>query len=348
MGKIWFFFLAGLCLAPTCLFAEQHGLPLVRMDTPSAVECPSGMRKIHQGFLLNPRDKLFGIHFIDNRNGWIVGADGLILMTADGGKSWNRYTISEEIFNDIFFIGEKGWIVGESGLIMHTDDGGKHWLRQPSNVAMSLMRVFFLDRSKGFIVGADGTILRTVDGGSSWKTVDFDWISRLPMDLLDAGILSINLYDIFFNNETSGWIVGDSGTILHSEDGGKQWRIVHIGLLPPLFSISFVNAKEGWAVGQNGFSVKTEDGGKIWKKVVIEKENSLFKIRFCNNYGVIVGDHGTIIETSDGGKTWDKAATDLHPPYPWFVDAWIIPSDSAAVWSVGRAIILKTGIIPKE
>jgi len=101
-------------------------------------------------------------------------------------------------------------------------------------------------------------------------------------------------------------------------------------------------------VGQNGFSLKTEDGGKTWGKVVIEKKHSLYKIRIHNDYGVIVGDLATVIETKDGGKTWDKVATNLHPPYPWLADAWILPSNSAKVLSVGKGVILVTKIVSKK
>jgi len=293
---------------------------------------------------LTRRDKAFGVYFTDDQNGWIVGDNGLSLKSGDGGKNWQRVSISDETLNDVFFIGEHGWIVGDGGLILHTDDGGKNWARQSSNVSLSLMRVLFLDNNKGFSIGADGSLLRTDNAGTSWEMVDLDWMSLLPAELLEAGIISINLYDIVFLDETSGWIVGDSGTILHSSDGGKEWRLTYIGLYPPLFSISFKNPREGWAVGQNGFSLKTDDGGKSWEKVVIEKENSLYKIRIFKDYGVIVGDQATIMETNDGGKTWAKVETGLNPPYPWLSDAWILPSNSAKVLSIGKGIILETGI----
>ena len=81
------------------------------------------------------------------------------------------------------------------------------------------------------------------------------------------------------------------------------------------------------------------------RKVVIEKESSLYKIRILNDYGVIVGDQATIIETNDGGKTWAKVETNLHPPYPWLADAWILPYNSAKVLSVGKGIIIETKIV---
>ena len=151
-------------------------------------------------FRLTPRDKPFGIHFIDGTRGWIVGDMGLALMTTDRGENWQRVTISEETFKDIFFIGEKGWIVGDGGLILHTDDGGKSWNRQSSNTRTSLVSVFFIDTDKGFTVGADGTILKTGNGGSSWEIVSLDWMGFLPEALIENGVISVNLYAVFFIN----------------------------------------------------------------------------------------------------------------------------------------------------
>jgi photosystem II stability/assembly factor-like uncharacterized protein len=31
---------------------------------------------------------LFSVHFTDSKRGWIVGLDGLILHTEDGGDHW--------------------------------------------------------------------------------------------------------------------------------------------------------------------------------------------------------------------------------------------------------------------
>jgi photosystem II stability/assembly factor-like uncharacterized protein len=318
-----------------------------------------------ENYTVTRRDKAFSVHFIDEKCGWIVGDKGLTLKTVDGGENWQRVKVSEGTLNDIFFIEEKGWIVGGGGMILHTDDGGKNWKRQMGSAPQlsakagipmdetcssvegplnSLMKVCFMDKDRGVTVGADGTILRTENSGSSWERAAFDSMEILPEELIMNGIITLNLYDVFFLNENSGWIVGDSGTILHSEDGGKEWAVKNIGLLPPLFSISFKNDIEGWAVGQNGFSLKTEDGGKTWEKVVFEKENSLYEIRISGDYGAIVGDQATIIKTNDGGKTWGKVNTDLHPPYPWLADAWIFPSNSAKVLSVGKGVILKTSI----
>ena len=40
----------------------------------------------------------------------------------------------------------------------------------------------------------------------------------------DSGI-SNNLYDLFFLNETGGWVVAHYGKILHTTDGGANWEL---------------------------------------------------------------------------------------------------------------------------
>ena len=95
-------------------------------------------------FRFGPRDKAYGIHFIDDSRGWIVGDTGLAAMTTDGGKSWSRVAISDEPFKDIFFVGDAGWIVGDGGLILHSANGGKSWDKQTSGVTVPLFHVFFL------------------------------------------------------------------------------------------------------------------------------------------------------------------------------------------------------------
>ncbi len=297
---------------------------------------------------LGLRDMVLGVHFIDDKRGWAVGNFGLGLMTADGGETWQRKTVSDDdSFKDVFFVGEKGWIVGERGLILHTDDGGKTWKKQTSN-GKSLLSVFFVDENKGFTVGSDGTILKTVDGGASWEVVDMGWETIIPDELLELGVISINLYDVFFLTETSGWIVGDAGTVLRTVDGGNEWTVAQMATLPPLFSIGFKNDKDGWAVGSHGLSLKTNDGGKSWERFEIGTESSLYKIQIYNNYGVIVGDLGTILKTVDGGKTWVEVPSNLPPPYPWFADVWILPSNSVKVLSVGKSIIFNMGITSKK
>lgn len=300
-------------------------------------------------YRFGPRDNPYGIRFIDDSRGWIVGNMGLAATTADGGKNWQRVTVSGlEPFKDVFFVGNAGWIVGDGGLIVHTENGGKTWTKQTSGVAAALLRVCFLDEKKGFTLGADGTVLKTADGGLTWEVVPLDWLQILPPDLVERGVISINLYDVFFADGLSGWIVGDYGTVLRTVDGGKSWVLSQCGSFPSLFAVFFKSKQEGWAVGQNGYFIKTADGGKSWKNGPSLTEENLYRVVFRGDYGAIVGDHGVIIKTNDSGKTWMNDPLNLPPPLPWLVDAAILPEGrSAKVLGIGKGLLTNTAINPR-
>jgi photosystem II stability/assembly factor-like uncharacterized protein len=332
----------------TCHASGEDSLPGPTADKGFGVTCPPGMCRIPNGILMGHRDMALGVHFVGEQ-GWIVGNSGLCIMTEDGGKGWVRVPFpDDESYKDVYFVGKKGWIVGERGIILHTDDGGKTWNKQTSNTTQSLMRVFFTDGTKGFAVGGDGTIIRTENSGGSWEIIDLDWSSLISEELMELGVISINLYDVFFLNDTLGWIVGDAGTVVGTVDGGKQWNVVHMGPFPPLFSVCFRNEKQGLAVGSHGYSLKTEDGGASWERFKIGTENSLFKVVFDNEIGVAVGDLATIYKTVDGGTTWVEIPSNLPPPYPWFADVWILSNSPVKALSIGKSIIFNADITSKR
>jgi photosystem II stability/assembly factor-like uncharacterized protein len=69
----------------------------------------------------NSDEPLYGIFFIDNYYGWVVGAQGTIIYSNDGGVSWNDQSISEDNLYSIFITGNyQGWIAGGNGLY-HAD-----------------------------------------------------------------------------------------------------------------------------------------------------------------------------------------------------------------------------------
>lgn len=88
--------------------------------------------------------------------------------------------------NAVHFAGKSaGWVVGDNGAILATRNGGARWARQTSGTDLDLRAVDFLDERRGWIGGSrfnfsvsrnsvHGVILRTVDGGERWERVGGD------------------------------------------------------------------------------------------------------------------------------------------------------------------------------
>ena len=81
----------------------------------------------------------------------------------------------------VFFTdNENGWAVGAEGIILHTADGGDNWIEQSSGTDFALESVYFNNPDNGWIAGGKGTtyptgiILRTVNGGGTWEEMYID------------------------------------------------------------------------------------------------------------------------------------------------------------------------------
>ena len=74
---------------------------------------------------------LTAVHMHDERTGWAVGHDAVILRTGDGGETWTlvHQAPEEELpLLDIWFRDEHaGYAVGAYGYFLVTEDGGDTW-----------------------------------------------------------------------------------------------------------------------------------------------------------------------------------------------------------------------------
>ena len=251
------------------------------------------------------------IHCINQERAWLVGRNGLILHTTNGGKEWTRKEIKSENpvdFLRVYFRGEKqGFITGTlpargaRAVLFVTQDGGSTWESFDPGVRSFLTGIWMIDNQTGFMVGANNAYLKTNDGGKTWKG---------KVERVAAGFTRQNLNDISFTSPMEGWMVGSYGSIQHTTDGGQNWEDQNSGVDNNLKAIAFANQKTGWIAGQEGVILHTNDGGSTWTKQNTNSYNNLNDITFVNeNIGWATGDFGTILHTTNGGETWDLQDT---------------------------------------
>lgn len=112
--------------------------------------------------------------FVGNDHAWFVGDSiygsdypDLIMLTTNGGLSWEKQYFNWSI-HGIFFIDEyKGWLVGENGAVFCSENGGQSWEPMISTTTQALHEVFFAHEGKGWAVGNNATILTCFDGSFS-------------------------------------------------------------------------------------------------------------------------------------------------------------------------------------
>jgi len=247
-------------------------------------------------------NNLIDSHFISEQKGWVVGTDGLIMFTEDGGETWDiQHSNDDESFWSIFFIDDnEGWVVGWSS-IYHTTNSGETWEYQnhPS-VLGDLTDVFFTNHDTGWIVGTYKIILKTTDGGENWTKI----MNTLTGDNC--------FYSVSFTDELHGCAVGgkmsnsDLGFIMITNDGGLTWNETTPLACNKLNNIFFSDSVTAWTCGYNGELRKTLDGGNTW----INKSflyNSFDDIHFFDdNHGLLLVSGYKVQLTQDGGETWDS------------------------------------------
>lgn len=255
---------------------------------------------------LTPHDDLFAIDGRPDGNKIAVGKFGLILLSSDGGKSWQqRPTGTTQALSGVSFADRThGFVVGSGGTVLATDDGGTTWRAQNSGTKDQLLAVYAVSPAQVFAVGAFGTLLSTSDGGRSWNKHEMKWDVLIERIVKEGGLVEPNLNAVYFNSPKSGWIAGEFGLVLHTKDGGQTWISQRYGSdLPQLYAVKFVDDRHGLTMGQAGSLIQSTDGGQGWSAVELDIKRDLYQVALEGDSGVIVGD-GVVLVSRDGGSSW--------------------------------------------
>ena len=128
-----------------------------------------------------------------------------------------------------------------------------------------------------------------------------------------------NLQSVSFTDSLFGWAVGDSGTIIHTADGGKNWGLQDSPVMNDLVAVFFLDRNQGWASAINfttppygSILLKTINGGADWTSFPYPEENIFITcIHFFDSLtGWMGGKPHALVKTTDGGTNWTQAAID--------------------------------------
>jgi photosystem II stability/assembly factor-like uncharacterized protein len=208
---------------------------------------------------VGPEKPLFKVKAIDADTAWIVGDWGAIGVTHDGGATWeDRSLAADVVLYDVTFPdATHGFITGEFGTLVATSDGGATWEKRNVGVEKTLFAVAFATPEKGWAVGIDGLILRTVDAGRSWTVQRGATEGGSVEDIgFQDTLKNPGFYGVQVRGQ-SGVVVGDTGTLLTTSDGGETWAQHELPEKQRLIwmrDVSLDAASHGFIVGARGFS----------------------------------------------------------------------------------------------
>ncbi len=111
------------------------------------------------------------VQFLTANIGFACGSTGVFFYTNTGGAVWDTVRVSSADLRSLFFHTPlHGWVVGDDGNVWETINGGASWTANDIAGAtpLQLKRIFFSDLAHGWAVGNNGAIYGTEDFGDTW------------------------------------------------------------------------------------------------------------------------------------------------------------------------------------
>ncbi|EIK93444.1 BNR/Asp-box repeat domain-containing protein [Pseudomonas sp. M47T1] len=208
---------------------------------------------------------LLDLWFKDASTGFAVGAYGALLTTSDGGQHWQD--VSDRIdnpdqfhFNAIGAVKDSGlFIVGEQGSLFRSRDWGQSWEKVHGPYEGSLFGLLPTGEPQTLLVyGLRGNLFRSTDFGDTWANVPLQG-PRGPLEFALSGATRLD--------DGSLVLVGNSGTVLRSNDDGKTFSLYN---RPDRLSLSAVTAGANGTLilaGQGGVRVTAATGADLGQQV---------------------------------------------------------------------------------
>ncbi len=295
------------------------------------------------------------IKFESEASATLVGENGLIMRTDDGGLTWTEQTSGTTNVlnsNDYYTDGINNYMlaVGENGIILKSTDQGTTWEIKTTETTEHLHDVKILNAEVTYACGNNGTLIISPDLGETWgivplstnadlKSLSFFTDASLNQYGFLAGLAVIfkmevngtlwqeadvqpimneifKFNSIYMLDENQIFAAGDNGLLVMSNDGGLSWNRIETGFGLNVNEIKFTSPVNGVASCDDGYILLTQNGGLTWSANKTPVIDDLYSVNFANeNFGISVGENGTELYTIDGGQTWTTSLSSGDATY---------------------------------
>lgn len=344
-----------------------------------------------RGNVFPDREDFYDAFVLDANNAWVAGGRGLILHVTNNGQDFAMLEtgVQKAIYEVDFASAEDGVAVGQDGIVLKTNDGGKTWTQIPIELPLQDWQVaqpHYFAVSRGadaqhiWAVGPVGAVIRSQDGGETWENLSlwcdlsFDNFATSdpaddPESTLRLNPCDVTLNGVSFPTNTDGWVTGEFGIILRTQDGGVTWqRQRNVRNLPkytrpelseeeairqripPLYiedlfliDVDFRSAQDGYVTGESGTLLQTTDAGETWTNIPSGSFNTLLSVTAApdsSRSDFATGVLGTLASaTSDSWQLDDNVRQDV---LTWIRTASFAPDGQFGVACGGKGTVLVT------
>jgi photosystem II stability/assembly factor-like uncharacterized protein len=224
-----------------------------------------------------------------------VGERGTVALSDDLGQSWwqaTRVPVSVTLTAVRFVNNKQGWAVGHGGVVLHTDDGGETWSRQFDGITLAQIALRH----------AEADVQRLGPGNADAQRTLRD-AKRLSDDGPDKPF-----FDLEFDDEQHGIVVGAYNLIYATADGGKTWQSWMGRTDNPKALHLYAVRRKGDAIyiaGEQGLLLVSTDAGHSFTRVSTPYEGSWFSLALQSDGSIVLaGLRGNAYRSTDNARTW--------------------------------------------
>ena len=235
------------------------------------------------------RALLTAVHMHDERTGWAVGHDAVILRTDDGGENWTlvHQAPEEELpLLDVWFRDERtGFAIGAYGYFLVTRDGGETWTsRAISEDDFHLNALVPAGEHESgprrlYIAAEAGVAYRSDDGGETWR--------ELPSPYTGSwyGALALDADELL--------LAGLRGHLYRSGDAGETWTRVSTGTNATLTGAVRLPSGAVLITGLEGSVLTSRDGGRnVSSRRLPSREGISAAVPLAHDAVLLIGEFG--------------------------------------------------------
>ncbi len=120
-----------------------------------------------------------------------------------------------------------------------------------------------------------------------------------------------------FVDSLYGWVIGDSGIVLKTSNGGTNWIVQPCGVYSSeLRDLTFISRNTGWIISVDTtyktFILNTTNSGVNWTRTYFPDTTTILNTIFFidNSTGYVSGFSGRIYKTTNSGTNWNECTYD--------------------------------------
>lgn len=169
---------------------------------------------------------LYSVAFADANTGIVVGDNGLILRTVNGGGTWSQVSSAQtNALYSVAYAGNGVFVAtAADGSLIRTTNYGAIWSTVNLGSPLVILALRFATPRVGLAVGDSGLVLRTTDAGATWKQLSS------PTNAV--------LSNVCLTDSLNATIVGNSGVILRLHLTAASTDTTVITPTKPVFVVS--------------------------------------------------------------------------------------------------------------